>query len=319
MQAGATPDSENSPPDGPTSDRLQRRAWRDPRVADPKGSDSLALLELYRDSGDAAVRERIVGRYMPLVHRLCNRFRSASEPHEDLVQVGILGLLNAIEKFDPRRGTAFSSLAIPEVLGAIMNHLRDHGSQIKAPRRLRRHRLEVERASERLALRLGRRPTVAELSRESGLSEDEVYATMELARMEHVRSLSDPAADGSLGDGGTLSDFVGNEDDRLDLVLDRMVVLAALEGLSVRERRVITLRFYLGWTQMEVASRIGVSQMHVSRLEHKALDRLRGLLWDDARTRPPREDVPRQRGSDLPLPRPRPLPDSSVPRATHSS
>jgi RNA polymerase sigma-B factor len=299
-QSGATSDSKNWSPAGPISDRLRRQPRRDPCVADPNGSDSLALLDLYRESKDAAVREAIVARYIPLVHRLCNRFRNASEPYEDLVQVGILGLLNAIEKFDPGRGTDFSSLAIPEVLGAILNHLRDHGTHIKAPRKLRRHKVQVERASELLALRLERSPTVAELSHESGLSEGEVYATMELARIEYVRSLSDPVVDGPRGDAGTLSDFVGNEDDRLDLVLDRMVVLAALEGLPVRERRVITLRFYLGWTQMEVARRIGVSQMHVSRLERKALDRLRDLLGDAESGRRPPEDMPGQRASDLP-------------------
>ena len=118
--------------------------------------EAIRLLKIYRETGDVSAREQLVANYVPLVRSLCRRFRTSREPQEDLVQVGMIGLLNAIEKYDPARGTSFSSLAIPEVMGAILNYLRDHGSLVRVPRDIRRNKLAMDKASDALAPTLGR-------------------------------------------------------------------------------------------------------------------------------------------------------------------
>jgi RNA polymerase sigma-B factor len=238
-------------------------------------AETLRLLEAYGEAGDQNARAQLVINYTPLVRRLCGRFRISREPQEDLFQVGVIGLLNAIEKFDPTRGSNFSSLVIPEVLGAILNYLRDHGSLIKTPRALRQQKLRVEKASERMAARMGRWPTVAELALECDLSEEDVYDTMELARNGEPSSLDSSMGTNDADDSSTLSDFLGCEDHRFDLSLDRMTLATALNTLPDRQKRIVTLRFYHGLSQRQTAKFIGVSQMHVSRLERSALVKLR--------------------------------------------
>ena len=232
----------------------------------------------FRQAGNTQDRDKVVSKYMPLVRGIANRFRRSREPQEDLVQIGVVGLLNAIDKFDPRRGSRFASLAMPEVLGAILNHLRDHGSLIKAPRDLRRNRIALSKAADMLATCLGRLPTVAELADECGLSEDDVDETKKFARAVDTRSLDaaiQPEAEG--GDTTTL-DLLGAKDKEYEASLNRITLETALDGLPIREKTIITLKFYRGMTQRQIAERVALSQMHVSRLERRALLRLRSLV-----------------------------------------
>ena len=146
--------------------------------------ETLRLLEAYRERRDVSAREQLVSNYVPLVRRLCRRFRTSRKPQEDLFQIGMIGLLNAIEKFDPERGTSFSSLAIPEILGAILNYLRDHGSLIKVPRTLRRNKLTIDKVAESMASSLGRWPNTAEVAEASDLTEESVFELLSLAESE---------------------------------------------------------------------------------------------------------------------------------------
>ena len=238
-------------------------------------TETLELLRAYADAGDLGARAQLVANYGPLVRKLCNRFRSSRESQEDLFQVGVIGLLNAIEKFDPLQGTRFSSLAIPEVLGAILNYLRDHGSLVKVPRVLRQNRLRVDRSLETLPVELGRWPTTAELAEACDMDDAEVDAAMKLAHEVDPRSLDEQMGSEESGDGFTLADFVGRLDEGFDHTLDRIAVKAALDSLPTRERRVMRLRFYKGMSQTQTAKAIEVSQMQVSRLERGALMKLR--------------------------------------------
>jgi len=241
-------------------------------------SQTLRLLEAYNEAGDAQARDELVANYAPLVRRMCKKFRASSEPQEDLFQVGVIGLLRPIEKFDPGYNTSFASFAIPEVLGAILNHLRDHGSLIKMPRALRQKMLSADRVSGRLVVRLGRWPTVAELAAECVLTEDEIYDAIELGYRREPRSL-DETVEGEDGESGlALSDTVGHEDIQFDVSLDRMTLAAALSTLPARERKIVILRYYSGMSQAQTARRIKVSQMHVSWLGRGALSKLRLII-----------------------------------------
>ncbi len=239
---------------------------------------TLKLLEAYRETRDSTARETLVSNYAPLVRRLCRRFRTSREPQEDLFQIGMIGLLNAIEKFDPERGASFSSLAIPEVLGAILNYLRDHGSLIKVPRTLRRNKLTIDKMAESLASSLGRWPTVEELAEACDLTLENINAASELGRIGDPRSLDENVetddSDGSV----TLSEYIGAVDAGFDRSLDRLTLATALDTLPAREKMILRLRFYRGMSQRQIAQRIQISQMHVSRLERGALQKLRVVL-----------------------------------------
>ncbi len=239
---------------------------------------TLELLESYRVMGDVGAREQLVANYVPLVRRLCRRFLTSREPQEDLFQTGMIGLLSAIAKFDPERGTSFSSLAIPEILGAILNYLRDHGSLIKVPRALRRNKLAIDRVAELMAPALGRWPTTAELAEACELTEREIHDATELGRIGDPRSL-DEHLDNDASEGtATLAEYVGSVDSEFDLSLDRLTLATALDTLPAREKNILQLRFYKQLSQRQIAEQINISQMHVSRLERGALQKLRAVL-----------------------------------------
>lgn len=264
-------------------ERANARGKDEEKESDKKPSESsaaitLQLLEVYRKTGDGKAREKLVSNYVPLVRRLCRRFRTSREPQEDLFQIGMIGLLNAIEKFDPDRGASFSSLAIPEVLGAILNYLRDHGSLIKVPRTLRRNKLAIDKMSESLASSLGRWPTVEELAEACELSEENIHAATELGRIGDPRSLDENVESDDSDGSVTLAEYIGSVDDGFDLSLDRLTLATALDTLPPREKMILRLRFYKSMSQRQIAERIEISQMHVSRLERGALQKLRAVL-----------------------------------------
>jgi RNA polymerase sigma-B factor len=194
----------------------------------------------------------------------------------------MIGLLNAIEKFDPGRGTSFSSLAIPEVLGAILNYLRDHGSLIKIPRTLRRNKLTMDKVAESLASSLGRWPTTVELAEACDLTMKEIDAAAELGRIGDPRSLDESVETEDTDGTVTLAEYVGAEDVEFDLSLDRLTLATALDTLPEREKNILQLRFYKDLSQRQIAEQISISQMHVSRLERAALQKLRVVLMRNA-------------------------------------
>ena len=240
--------------------------------------ETLQLFEAYREMGDATAREQLVVKHVPLVRSLCRRFHSSAEQREDLFQIGMIGLLNAIEKFDPNYGTSFVSLAIPKVLGAISNHLRDHGNLLKVPRPLVEHRMTVNKVSGALACRLGHWPTVAELAEACGLSEGDVCEALTFGQTGEPRSLDEEMEYEDTDRRVTLYEQVSCKDDEFGPLIDRLTLATAQDYLPPRERLILELRFYKDMSQRQIAGRIGISQMHVSRLERKALRILRGVL-----------------------------------------
>ena len=236
------------------------------------------LLSLYQETGSTEVRDQIVESHLPLVRRLCRRFAHTPEPQEDLVQVGCIGLLKAIKKFDLTRGTNFISFAIPEILGEILNYFRDHGWTVKVPRKLQAHKVLVSRTSYSLAQQWGRWPTVPEIAASAGLTDHQVIDAMLVERNGVPLSL-----DGELGNddgeaGGPLVDALGEEDPAFELSTNRLLLEDILRILDQRERTIVYLRFYRDQSQTAIAHRLGISQMHVSRLLRRAIAKMREAL-----------------------------------------
>lgn len=241
-------------------------------------SETLRLLGEYRETGDQSIRATLVSNYEPLVRSLCRKFSSSREPQEDLFQIGMIGLLNAIEKFDPERGSSFSSLAIPEIMGAILNYLRDHGSLLKIPRGLRRNKLAMDKASDTMASMLGRKPTQEEVANACDLTETEITSASILSRIGDPRSLDESLETDDGDDGASLSDYIGYEDEGYNISLDRLTLATALDTLPEREKTILQLRYFRSMSQRQTAEIISISQMHVSRLERAALNKLRLVL-----------------------------------------
>ncbi len=239
------------------------------------------LVELKTLSTDpqrrCAVREDLVRLHLSLADHLARRFRNRGEPLDDLVQVAIVGLLKAIEGFDPKRGVDFSSYAIPTMVGEIKRHFRDKGWSVRVPRRLKEMKLDITKASGALTQDLGRTLTDADLADHLGVSEDEIRECQVSARAYSALSLSAPL--GEDGTDSTLADVIGGADRGMEAVEDRESLRPLIEELPPRQRRIIAMRFYGNMTQSQIAERLGISQMHVSRLLARSLSHLRkGML-----------------------------------------
>lgn len=237
------------------------------------------LLELCQ-SGDGRARELVLERFSPLVRALASRYIGRGEPLEDLVQVGSIGLLLAIDRFDPTRGVQFKSYAIPTVVGEIQRHFRDKAWALHVPRRLKELSVRLTRTIEAMTAELGRSPTIAELAQAVGANEDDVIDALDSANAFNTRSLSAPLGLGEGRDGEALQDMIGSDDHGYDEVEDGVLVEIGMAALSERERRIVEMRFFDGMTQSEIAARIGISQMHVSRLLRQALALMLGRLED---------------------------------------
>jgi RNA polymerase sigma-B factor len=252
----------------------------------PDTLETNALFARLRASkgGDRRVRDMLVTRFLPLARRLALRYRHGSEPLEDLVQVASLGLVKAVDRFDPARGLAFSSFAVPTILGELKRHFRDHGWSVHVPRGLQERVATVEQASNRLGGRLGRPPTVPELCEELDLSEEEVVEALGAARAYDAISLeSANSTDRDSDTAQTLTDRIGERDERLEMVELAASVAPALAALSDRDRLILRLRFIEDLTQQEIAERVGCSQMQVSRLLRRSLARLRAVAEQSER------------------------------------
>lgn len=240
--------------------------------------DFTRLLEASRE-GDAEARERLVSRYLPLVRSLASRYAGRGEPLEDLVQVGSIGLLLAIERFDVERGVQFTTYAVPTIVGEIQRHFRDRAWALHVPRRMKELSVRLTRTVGTMTAELGRAPTIAELAEAIGAEEDEIVEALETSHAFSTRSLSQPLGSNG-GEDETMQDLLGVPEAGYAEVEDGVLVETGLAALDERERRIVELRFFEGLTQSEIAARIGISQMHVSRLLRRALQTMRGRLED---------------------------------------
>ena len=232
------------------------------------------LLLQYHEAGDPAARDALVERFLPLARQLARRYQRGGEPLDDLVQVASLGLLKAIDRFDPRRETAFSSFAVPTILGELKRHFRDKGWSVRVPRDLQELAVKVDRVGDQMSRELGRAPTPAEIAETIGVSAEQVLEAREAAGAYRAVSLDRPRDDDEDGEGG-MAEAVGAEDPGFGVAEDAATVERLMRVLSDREREVLRLRFAEDLTQAEIGTRIGVSQMHVSRIIRQAIARLR--------------------------------------------
>lgn len=243
------------------------------------GAERIASGELFarwQDHGDPRAREELVTRFLPLARKLARRYSGAHEPFDDLLQVASLGLVKAIDRYDTSRGTAFSSFAVPTILGELKRYFRDLGWSVHVPRGAQELALKVEEGRQQLMSRTGRPPSVPELAEYLELSIEDVLEALETAGAHHTASLDSPREDGE-EDSGTLADAFGLVDERFELVEAKVTIAEAARHLGARERRVLLLRFVEDLTQSQIAEMIGVSQMQVSRILRRALEQLREL------------------------------------------
>jgi len=231
------------------------------------------LLDAYHADRDPRAREELVKRFLPFARKLALRYVHSREPLDDLVQVASVGLLNAIERFEPGRGKKFTSFAAPTIVGELKRHFRDKGWTVHVPRDLQERALAVSRHTERLSARLGRSPTLDELARALDCTIEQVMEAIDAAHNYHPASLDAPVAnDGE--DRCALAETLGNEDDGFELAEHRQALAASWLTLSDVEREVLSLRLVHELTQREISQRIGCSQMHVSRLLRRSMIRL---------------------------------------------
>ena len=231
------------------------------------------LFTQLRDTEDPLLRERLVRRYLPLARHLARRFRSGGDGSEDQFQVASYGLVKAIDRFDPGRGMAFSSYAVPTISGELKRHARDTGWGMHVSRSLQERVMDVERAIDRLTAGEGRSPTTARIAKELRLTSEDVLEAID-ARVNHTLESLDVPWSPRDADSGSRIDTLGHEDVRYALVDDLDVVAPFLRELPERERAMLGWRFGDELPQAEIARRLGISQMHVSRLLRRTLDRL---------------------------------------------
>jgi RNA polymerase sigma-B factor len=224
-------------------------------------------------------RDGLVSLHLPLVEHCARRFRNRGEPFEDLVQVGTIGLIKSIDRFELDRGVEFSTYATPTIIGEIKRHFRDKGWAIRVPRRLQELRMQIGPATAELTQALGRSPTPREIAEALGCSVEEIVEGIESSHAYSTLSL-DATDDGSEDGGISMLDMMGLDDEELEQIEIRESIKPLLEALPAREKRILLLRFFKNKTQSEIAAEIGVSQMHVSRLLSRTLDQLRASLQE---------------------------------------
>jgi RNA polymerase sigma-B factor len=234
-----------------------------------------ALLVAYHRNGDERAREQALVELMPLVRALASRYAGRGEPLEDLVQVGSIGLIKAVDRFDVDRGVDFASYAVPTIVGEIRRHFRDKAWAMHVPRRLKELSLRLSRTLDQLTTELGRSPTIAELAAAAGVEEEDAIDALDSMNAYSTRSLHAPFDDDS---DDSLSEKLGAEELGYADVEDGAIVEAGLDALDERERQIVELRFFHELTQSQIASEIGISQMHVSRLLRRALATMRGRI-----------------------------------------
>ena len=246
----------------------------DPNDRGTRAREDRELFERHLGAGDPQARDELIERFLPLARQLARRYQRAEEPLDDLVQVASIGLIKAIDRFDSSRQVAFSSYAVPTILGELKRHFRDRTWSVRVPRDLQELALKVDRAVSELSRELHRSPTVAEIATAVEANEEQVLEALEAAGAYRATSIDAPR--GSDDDGGdTLGDSMGREEQGFGLAEDRATLDRLLDTVTEREREVLRLRFEEDLTQAEIGDRIGVSQMQVSRIIRQSLSRLR--------------------------------------------
>ncbi len=244
------------------------------------------LFERYHETKDPTTREALILAHRGLASYLAVKFADRGEPLEDLVQVAQIGLINAVDRYDPSRGIEFSTFATPTIVGEIRRHFRDKLWSVHVPRRLRELNRALMQSVDTLSQRLGHSPTITELAEETGVPFDVVLEALEAGRAYTPASLDAERSEEEDGRAGALAEALGREDPHIERLEDRTTIEWALGRLSDREREIVMLRFSKQLPQSEIARRLGVSQMHVSRLQRAAIDRLRALMAEERRSAP---------------------------------
>jgi RNA polymerase sigma-B factor len=248
---------------------------QDSRLNHGGGRRDAQMLCQYARTRDPRLREQLVHRYLPLARYAASQYRRGSEPFDDLMQVASLGLLKAIDRYDPVRGAAFSSYALPTMSGELRRHFRDRGWAVRPPRDLQEQALAVERAADILSRELGRSPTVSELAARLDLDEEVILEAREALSARMSTSLSTPGRGSDDEEALSLETRLGAWDEGFDKAEQRATLDALRRSLTQREREIVRLRFEEDLTQAEIGKIIGLSQMHVSRVLRTAVDKLR--------------------------------------------
>jgi RNA polymerase sigma-B factor len=246
-------------------------------------TDDKILLRRYHEQGDLHAREQLIEQYMSLVRSLARRYSYRGEQLEDLVQIGAIGLIKAIDRFDLDRGVELTTYATPNIIGEIKRHFRDKGWSVRVPRGLQELNVQLSRLMEQLTVQLSRSPTIAELAKAAGVQEEEVLEALESGRAYSSLSLSS----GGSSDGDEDLDpleSIGTEEHQYEVSEDRAVLAPGFRVLDDRERRILQLRFFDGLTQSQIAQQVGISQMHVSRLIRRSLEKIREEIAADDET-----------------------------------
>jgi RNA polymerase sigma-B factor len=233
------------------------------------------LFARYQEDHDLAAREELIERLLPLARKLAGRYAYTDEPQEDLVQVACVGLIKALDRFDPERGSTFASYAVPTMLGELKRHFRDRSWAAHVPRATKERALEVNGAIATLSTRLGRIPKTREIADHLGTSVEEVLEAIEAATAYDAASLESHPESGEGGEQRPFVDMLGTEEHGYQMVELGDTIAGTLEALSHRERVILHLRFVKDLTQADIAKQVGVSQMHVSRLLRRSLEKLR--------------------------------------------
>jgi RNA polymerase sigma-B factor len=244
--------------------------------------DQGALFARWQRDGDQFAREALVRQFMPLVRNLARRYDRSSEPFEDLLQVASVGLLKALNRFDPERGNNFASYAVPTILGEMRRYFRDCGWSVHVPRGDQERALKVRDAQETLSNEKGHAPTVNQLAQYLELDTEQVIDALQAIHAYEALPLDAPRPGGGEDDSSTsYGETLGDEDERYELIELDATLVAALEHIAPRERAMLRMRFIEDMTQTEIASRLGISQMQVSRLLRRSLEQLRALTDSD--------------------------------------
>ena len=249
--------------------------------------DDKILLRRYHEDGDLPAREQLIEQYMSLVRSLARRYSYRGEQLEDLVQIGAIGLIKAIDRFDLERGVELTTYATPNIIGEIKRHFRDKGWAVRVPRGLQELNVQLSRLMEQLTVQFGRSPTIPELAKAAGVEEEEALEALESGRAYTSLSLSVGGGGGEDDDLDPL-ESIGTEEHEYEVSEDRAVLAPGFKALDERERMILQLRFFEGLTQSQIAQQIGISQMHVSRLIRRSLEKIRAEIAADEVEQPGR-------------------------------
>ena len=242
--------------------------------------DDKILLRKYHEEGDLHAREKLIEQYMSLVRSLARRYSYRGEQLDDLVQIGAIGLIKAIDRFDLERGVELTTYATPNIIGEIKRHFRDKGWSVRVPRGLQELNVQLSKLIEQLTVQFGRSPTIPELAKAAGVEEEQVLEALESGRAYTSLSLSS----GTTSDGEEDLDpleSIGTEEAQYEVSENRAVLAPGFKVLDERERKILQLRFFDGLTQSQIAQQVGISQMHVSRLIRRSLEKIREEIAAD--------------------------------------